>query len=229
MSSLLVAALSNEPPGRFGSEADANHQWNGPQPLKSIGDSVRPLIWALCNTLQDTRGEKLADDPAEVDICRKDWAKRNRADFRSVCAGQGLENTPRNTAKHETDEKHRSVLGEEDDEDEEVDGEQSSNHGLLVAETVGNVTVEKQTQELANKGTVRETGLPRCCDFVGAVGKWRAELSLEGRNSHQVGNEDYSYKYIVLSVQSELVDLPLSKPSIIMAVDSRMDHPTALG
>jgi hypothetical protein len=133
----------------------------------------------------------LANDPAEVDVGRKNRAKRNGDNFSGVCASQRLEDTPRNTAQYETTEKHDDVLGEEDDEDEQIDGEQRSNHGLLVSKTVGDEAVKEQTRKLSNIGTVRKTGLPGCTELVGTQTRRFAELLLECGDREQVGDQDF--------------------------------------
>ena len=70
--SRLITALTNKPPGRFGSEVDADEDGSGPEPLQSVWNAVSPLVRAERDALENTRSEELANDPAEVDVGGED-------------------------------------------------------------------------------------------------------------------------------------------------------------
>ena len=132
----------------------------------------------------------MTDDPAEVDICGKDRAERNRYDLSGVCAGQGLEDTPWDTTADKTDQKHLNVLSEEDDEDEKVDGEESAHHGLPVTESIRNITVEEETEEFTDEGTVGETGLPCGSDLPRSIRELGTISLLEGGGGEERVDEN---------------------------------------
>ena len=131
--------------------------------------TVSPLILAGKNTTEDSRSNELSDDPAEVDICAEIGAKGDRADFGGVGSGEGLENTPWDTAEDFADQEGLDVVGEEGDEDECDHHCERGDHGLAVAKLLGDDTVDEETKDLTAKGTVAEAGFPWSRDSVGAV------------------------------------------------------------
>ena len=128
------------------------------------------MILAGKNTTEDSRSNELSDDPAEVDICAEIGAKGNRADFGSVGRGEGLENTPGDTAEDFADQEGLDVVGEEGDEDECDHHCEGGDHGLAVAKLLGDDTVDEETKDLTAKGTIAEAGFPWGGDSEGAVG-----------------------------------------------------------
>jgi hypothetical protein len=63
--------------------------------LQSVRDAVSPLVRTQSNPLEDTGGEELTHDPAEVDVGGKDGTEWDGSDLSGICTGQGLENTLR--------------------------------------------------------------------------------------------------------------------------------------
>ena len=92
--SLVKLAVADEPPRRFRSEESDQGDGDGPDPLNSVGNAIRPLAVAGNETLEDARGKKLTHNPAKVDIGGQVWAKRHRAHLGGVGGGQSLEDTP---------------------------------------------------------------------------------------------------------------------------------------
>ncbi|KAI6747843.1 hypothetical protein HG531_008385 [Fusarium graminearum] len=183
---LFDAALSDEPPGRLGGEVDADDERNGPHPLQSKGDLVTPLVVAGDHGAEDTRGDKLSQNPAEVDVGCQIGAEVGRADFRGVGSGKSLEDTPGNTDKDLSNEKLNQSLGEEDDEDEADASNESTDESLAVSKAIGNDTVDEETENLTTKSTVGETRLPSSCQLISTIRLLDTKLALEGRIGKEV-------------------------------------------
>lgn len=59
MLGFLVAALTDEPPGRLRGKGDSNAERDRPHPLETEGNSVRPLIIPAKHGLNDTDTDEL--------------------------------------------------------------------------------------------------------------------------------------------------------------------------
>lgn len=129
--------------------------------MDGVGNAPSPVAGTLLNHgSENTGSDELADDPAEVDVCGEVSAESDRHDFGSVGGGNGLEDTPWQTAENLTGEEHGKVDSEEEDEEETNDGNHGTSDGLLVTETVLEDTGGHETENLANTGGVAETRTP---------------------------------------------------------------------
>ncbi|KAI6767711.1 hypothetical protein HG530_005720 [Fusarium avenaceum] len=115
---ILEATLADEPPRGLGGKVNSDDERDGPHPLKCKGDLVSPHVIASDHGTEDTRGDELAEDPAEVDVGGQVGSEVGRADFRGVGGGEGLEDSPGNTDEDLSNEELNKRLREEDDEDE---------------------------------------------------------------------------------------------------------------
>lgn len=92
---LLNLAFTDEPPRRFGSEKNTDNERDRPHPLESVRDSVRPLVVPFQHRHDNTDSNFLTDTPAEIDVCCEVATHGDGADFRGICNGECLEDTPR--------------------------------------------------------------------------------------------------------------------------------------
>jgi hypothetical protein len=187
---LFDAAATDEPPGRFGSKVDSDDERNRPHPLQSKGNLVPELIIAGDHGTENTRGDELAENPAEVDVGSEISAEVGRADLRGVGGGEGLEDTPGNTDKDLSNEKLNQRLGEEDDEDEANAANESTDQGLAITEAISDDTVEEKTDDLTAESSVGETRLPSSCQLIRAVRLLNSKLLLERGIGEEVVEED---------------------------------------
>jgi len=159
-------ALSYVPPWRFGSEENTDEEGNGPHPLDSKGDSVRPLVGSLQERSQNSSGNKLPENPAEIDVSSEVGTECDGADFRGIGSRHGLEDSPRNTLQDITDEEGLKVLCEERDEDESNHHGERGHHSVAVTDSVDNDTSSVETKNFSHESTIREAGLPFRGDLV---------------------------------------------------------------
>ena len=89
---------ADEPPRRFGGKEAADQDRSGPDPLKSKWDSVSPLGVPSENGTKDTGSDELTDHPTEINVGGKIGSESDRAYFCGVGGGEGLEDTPRDSA-----------------------------------------------------------------------------------------------------------------------------------
>jgi hypothetical protein len=68
-----------------------------------------------------------------------------RTEIGSVRNRKGLKDTPRKPLNYATDEEHLERLGEEGDEHSCRHEDETSDHGLLVADPFGNVAVDDES------------------------------------------------------------------------------------
>jgi hypothetical protein len=105
--------------------------------------SITPLVTPLNQRSKHTRSYKLTHNPTKVNISGKISSQLCRADLRSISSSQGLEDTPRDTAKNLSSLKHWQVLGEERDEDESDNRNEGYDHCLSVAVPLANDTIDE--------------------------------------------------------------------------------------
>jgi hypothetical protein len=147
---LVDAALSDEPPGRFGSEQSGEDDGGRPDPLQREGDAVAPLRGVLHEAGEDAGGEKAADDPAHVDPGGHVASQVSWAEIGGVRDREGLENTPWQSLDDTTDEEHLETGGEEGNADGAGHEDHAANHGFLVSDPFGNVAIDNETQNASN-------------------------------------------------------------------------------
>src|SRR3954454_7217549 len=91
-------------------------------------DSICPLILSIQHAPNDTRSNKLPENPTHIDIGTEVCSKCNRAYFRCVSCCEGLKDTPWNTAKDFTSEEDLNIGCKEWNEDTANHECQSPNH-----------------------------------------------------------------------------------------------------
>jgi hypothetical protein len=134
--------------------------------------------------LDDSNGNELSKTPAEVDVSGKVSSKSDGADFGGVSDGQSLEDTPLlrlsvfvvasmnrratywDTAQDLSDKKCLDVLSSEEDCGETHEKDQTADDGVAVAEPLRDPTVDEETDDGANIGTVAQASLPGSGDFI---------------------------------------------------------------
>ena len=109
MTRFVELAVSNQPPWRLWSEESSDHDWNRPNPLDCVRNSVGPFCRVGDEASQNTGRKQLTDNPAEVDVGGKIRAKSDRGDLGSVSGSQGLEHAPRKATQDVAGEKHLDV------------------------------------------------------------------------------------------------------------------------
>lgn len=78
--------------------------------------------------------------------------------------------TYRNTAENLSDEERLDILGSEEDGGEAHEQGETADDGPTVTKLLGDPAVDEETDDGADVCTVTKAGLPRCGDFVRAVG-----------------------------------------------------------
>lgn len=187
---VLETVLTNQPPGRLGSEPASDEDRNGPDPLDGVRNLVSPVVGAGDGGTEDTRGDELTNDPASVDPGGEERTKSNGSDFGGVRGGEGLENTPGKTLKNLADEKDGEVRSEEGDEDETGHEDEGDEDGLAVTEALRSDTGELETEDGTDLGTVGETRLPRSGNLALASGVAVTVLLGEGGLGEKVTEKE---------------------------------------
>lgn len=183
---LCNPALTDEPPGRLGSEEDDDYERNRPHPLQSVGNAERPLIVTGKHRLDHTNTDELTETPADVDVGSQVTTQGNGDDFRGVGDGECLEDTPWNTGQNLANLEGNDGLRSEENGDEAGQEREGHDESPPVAEFVRGPTIDHQTDDFANVDTVAETRLPCCRDLVIAIGKLLAEFPVELGESVEV-------------------------------------------
>jgi len=116
-------------------------------------------------------------------------AQRNRAHLGGIRDGKRLEHTPRNTAQNLGDQQVHHRLRRKEDGGKSSDERQASHDRVPIPVLFADVSVNLESDNLANHNAVGQAGLPWGGDFPGAVGKLLAILSLELRKAEEVGEE----------------------------------------
>ena len=125
--------------------------------------------------------DELSHNPAEVDVGGEVGPEGDWHDFRSVGGGDGLENSPRKTAKDLADQEHREVLGKEQKEQKTGDRDESAGNCFLVAEMILENTGGEQAEDFTNAGAVSESRSPfRRNDRLALIVELIVELRDEG-------------------------------------------------
>lgn len=156
----LNLSNSDKVPRSLRGEVEDRAQDNRPKPLKGKGDSVRPLSGVVDQSSQNSRRNQLSNDEAHVGPAGKVGSQRHGQNLRRVGRGSRGEDSPGETAKQLTHEKHGGVRGEEDDEDEAAEEEEGARDDTQMAKLVDEVTVEKGSEERAHTRGVAQAGLP---------------------------------------------------------------------
>jgi hypothetical protein len=109
------------------------HETRGRHTLHGEWDSERPLCLPVQDTSEDTRSNKLTDDPAKIDVGGQVRSKSDGDHFGRVLdvsgasvhscewthgCTEGLKDSPRDTSEQLTGEKSLDILGEKGDKDD---------------------------------------------------------------------------------------------------------------
>lgn len=164
--SLIGLALADEPPGRFRSKVDTNEQRQRPHPLQTVRNAIRPFIVALQHGVNYANADFLSQTPAEVDVGGEVTAESNGTNFRSVGDSESLEDTPGDTAEDFCSEQGLDVGCSEEDGGEGGDEEEADHDGLTVTEALRDETVDEETNDFSDLGTVAKSSLPWGGDFI---------------------------------------------------------------
>ena len=89
----------------------------------------------------------MTNDPAQVHIGGEVSSESDWCDFGSIGGCESLEDTPWYTTEDVAGKKHLNVVGEKVDEDEADDQEQGAHHGLPVANSLREDTVDEETDD----------------------------------------------------------------------------------
>lgn len=157
MLGILGLALADKPPGGFGSEVDGDEERERPHPLKTVGDAVCPLVVALQHGEDDSDTDFLAKTPAEVDVGGEVASQGDGTDFGGVGDGEGLEDAPRNTAQDLGDQQSLDIGRSEEDGREGGDHDEAGHDGFPVAESLGDKTVDEETNDFADSSALLST------------------------------------------------------------------------
>jgi hypothetical protein len=95
--------------------------------------------------------------------------ERNRANLRRIGNGQGLEDTPGDTAENLGDLQGFDVLRREEDSREDDDERETDHDGEAIAKAFGNNAVDEETDDFAYVGAVAETSLPGRGNLVASI------------------------------------------------------------
>lgn len=153
-------ALTYEMPRRLRSEEDEDGDGDGPRPLDGKGDLVSPFGGSAAERRHDSCRDELAKRPGEVDVDGKVSSQSCGTNLGSVGWCHGGENPPRDTAEDLADEEDRQTGCEEGNEDAAAHCSQRHHHDLAVAKLVGQISVQKGSDDGADACTVTESGLP---------------------------------------------------------------------
>lgn len=157
--------------------------------MEGIWDSVGPFVGAAEHGSNHADSNQLSQAPAEVDVRRQISAQRDGADFRSICDCQSLEDSPRDTTQDLADKERLDVGSREEDGDQADDSDKAAHHGLPVAITFTDPSVDHETNHLADVGTVAETCLPGSGNLISAVGGENAIFAVEHVKGVEVVDE----------------------------------------
>lgn len=188
--------------------------------LESKGDTVAPFVGAVQAGAQDSGADELANNEGHVDPTSQVGAQAHGQQLTSVGGGRGDEDAPRKTAEDLTDGEHDGAVCKEDDENEALEEDETSQDGQALAEAVDNVATHEATyrrfemvrlsvyvteavgrenhqltEEETYEGRVGQAGLPGSSELV-AGRRLRAHadeiavLGLEGRVGEEVGDEN---------------------------------------
>lgn len=147
------------------------------------------LVGAISEGVQDTSCDKLSGAPAGLVVHGEDASEGERRDLRSVCLGDGVVETPGETAEELADEEHGERGGKEGDEDDRNHEDEGAEHGLLVTKIRLNISACYDSDESTyGRGIVART-LPSGRDLVGTVTDRLAKLHLEGGLGHEVADQ----------------------------------------
>lgn len=152
--SILGTTSPDQPPWRFGRKKDANEEWQGPYPLESIWNAVRPFIVALEHGVDDAYADLLAKTPAEVDIRRQVPTQSNWTNLRCIGDGQCLEDTPRDTTQYFSNQQSLNVLGGKEDGCEASYTGETGHDSVTITKSFRDPAVDKKTNDLATMGSL---------------------------------------------------------------------------
>lgn len=152
--SILGSTSSDQPPRRFGRKKDANEERQGPHPLESIWNAVRPFIVALEHGVNDAYADLLAKAPAEVNIRRQVPTQSNWTNLRCIGDGQCLEDTPRDTTQYLSNKQGLNVLGGKEDGCEASYTDKTDHDSVAITKSFRDPTVDEKTNDLTAMGSL---------------------------------------------------------------------------
>lgn len=190
MLGFVKTTLTNEPPGRLGSQEAADGDGNWPDPLNGEWDLVSPMRIDVDRGAHDARGDNLTKNPATVDPSGEDGTQTGWGDVGGVGGGDGLEDTPRQTLEDLTDKEDGERRGIEGDKDECGDGSKGAEDGLAVTKALRSPTSELKTNQTTDESCVLQAGLPSGRDLTCAVGLAFAVPLCESRLSEKVTEQN---------------------------------------
>ena len=114
---IFDTVAADEVPGRLGSQAADDEQRRDPYPLQTVGDAPARVAQNVDGAAEDTGGEEAAGTPAHGHPGGQVATHGGGADLGGVGGGEGLEDTPWDTADDVSGQKHLDARGEEEDED----------------------------------------------------------------------------------------------------------------
>lgn len=143
--SVLQTIVAHQVPGALGRQPAHGHQRDGPDPLQSEWDAVRPLIGPIHQSIEYTRCDQLADGPAHVDKDGEVTTEVGWANLRGIGRSNRRKHAPGQTTENLTNEQDGGRVGEKDDEDERSQESQSDDHDHAITKLAGKVAVEEAT------------------------------------------------------------------------------------
>lgn len=166
---LVQSALADEEPRGLGRQIGKDHEGDWPDPLDGKGDSVGPFRRVIDQPGENTGGDELPDDPAEVDVGSQVSTDSHWHDLGGVGRTSGCEHTPGNVGEDLTHEDDLYGGGKEYDEDEARQGEQADYEYLAVAPSRGSPAVENGTENVHHGSEGIESLLPGGGNLVSAL------------------------------------------------------------
>lgn len=223
---LLGLALPDQPPWRLRGERNADEEGQGPHPLQSIGDPVRPLVIPINHTLDHTDTDQLSQSPAEVDIGREVPTQRNRTHLRSIGDGQCLKNTPRNTGQNFRSQQRLDIRGGEEDGGPRCDQNETSHDSITISEAFRSPAINEKADNFSDIGAVTQTRLPLyrrllSADFVTrALHDVRDNSAIAGRSQGDRGEGvNYPCWHLICPIRRQLAIFPVELRESVEVVD----------
>lgn len=185
---LVHLILSDEPPRRLWREGQPDQQNDGPRPLKSKGDAVRPLIGALDEAAGDARLDELAHDVAQVDVAGQETSQAQRQHLRCVGRGDDAVASPDDAADVHAGGQDADAAGEELHKGQHARHDEAGGQRPLAAEPLHGEGHEVRADYLPDQAAHAHCHLPPSGNLVTsmALAKVHAKVLLEGRQREEV-------------------------------------------
>lgn len=156
---LELARPDKVPRGLGGQECD-DEEWDGPHPLDRHGNLVAPVGFVVDQALENTRGDKLADAPAQIDVGREVSTKCQRHYLGGISRSSCREHAPGNVAEKLADKENLNLWRKEGYKDGRSKPGQTAHQHYAMSVLGSQVPVKHGADDVSHTADVVETGLP---------------------------------------------------------------------